>query len=196
MSGAIQPGTWLRQDALAERFGTSRIPVREALRQLENEALVVHDVHKGARVAPLTVEETLERMDIRIALEAQALRFAVPAMSELDFEELERILAQYDASDDPEHWAAANWEFHTLLYAPSGRPTLLAMIQANYANVDRFVRLRISESTGKERPQREHREILEACRRGDPSDAVYLLECHIVNARKHLASAFRMGRRA
>src|SRR5690606_13793900 len=150
LAGRIAPGTRLRQDQLATRFGTSRIPVREALRQLEAEALVVNDRHRGARVAPLTLDETLQRMEIRSALETTALRLAVPAMSRLDFEEMERILDEYDASDDPAEWTRANWAFHTALYAPCGRPVLLGMLEANYAKVDRFVRLRLSQTSGKE----------------------------------------------
>lgn len=192
LAGTIPPGEWLRQDTLAERFGTSRIPVREALRQLEAEALVIHDANRGTRVAPLHLDETLERMEIRVALEVAALRYAVPAMSDLDFDAMERILGQYDASDDPGVWAAANWEFHTALYAPAGRPTLLALIQANFANVDRFLRLRLSKATGKERPQKEHRQILAACRAGETGEAAALLERHILTARKQLASAMRL----
>jgi DNA-binding GntR family transcriptional regulator len=195
LSGTVAPGEWLRQDILAARFGTSRIPVREALRQLAAESLVVHDTHRGTRVAPLTLVETLERMDIRVALEVSALRFAVPAMSELDFETLDGILEDYDRGDCPERWAAANWEFHTALYAPAGRPTLLALIQANYANVDRFLRLRLSRATGKDDPQREHRELLAACRAGDVARASALLEQHITRARKALAAAIRMQQR-
>jgi len=193
ISGDIPPGERLRQDQLASRFGTSRIPVREALRQLEAEALVINDTNKGARVAPVTLDETLERMDIRIALECSALAFAVPLMSDLDFTALERILEVYDASDDPRRWSQANWDFHSALYAPAGRPMLLAMIQANYANVDRFLRVRLSQSTGKTVPQREHREILAACRAGDSAKARDLLADHIAAARKTLAAAVRMG---
>lgn len=192
LSGDVPPGARLRQDALAARFGTSRLPVREALRQLEAEALVINDAHRGARVAPLTLEETLERMDIRIALECMALRYALPAISDPDVDLMERILAAYDEAQTPAEWTAANWAFHTALYAPAARPILLAMIQSNYANVDRFLRLRLSRATGKERPQREHRAILAACRGSNPARAVALLEEHIAKARRSLAGAVRM----
>jgi DNA-binding GntR family transcriptional regulator len=194
LDGSIAPGARLRQDELAARFGTSRIPVREALRQLEAEALVISDAHRGARVAPLTLDETLDRMEIRIALECRALRLAVSAMSDLDFELLEQILDGYDRSEDPAEWTAANWAFHTALYAPAARPTLLALIQANVANVGRFLRLKLSRATGKERPQQEHREILAACRAGDADGAAALLELHIERSRKSLVAAMRQGR--
>jgi DNA-binding GntR family transcriptional regulator len=194
LSGAIPPGERLRQDELATRFRTSRIPVREALRQLEAEALVIHDTHRGARVAPLTLDETLERMEIRMALECAALKLAVPDMSDLDFEHIEGILAEYDLAEDAAQWTRCNWAFHTALYAPCNRPTLLALIQANFANVDRFLRLRLSQATGKERPQIEHREMLAACRAGDASRAATLLEEHIAKSRKSLAASMRLNR--
>lgn len=194
LSGAIAPGMRLRQDELATRFGTSRIPVREALLQLEAEALVIHDAHRGARVAPLTLDETLERMEIRMGLECLALKLAVPHMSELDFEHLESILAEYDQAEVPAQWTACNWAFHTALYAPCGRPTLLALIQANFTNADRFLRLRLSQATGKERPQVEHREMLAACRAGDAARAATLLEEHIARSRKSLAASMRLNR--
>lgn len=193
LAGRIPPGTRLRQDELAARFGTSRIPVREALRQLEAEALVVNDTHRGARVAPLTLDETLQRLEIRSALETAALRLAVPAMSRLDFEALERILDGYDASEDPAEWTRANWAFHTALYAPCARPVLLGMIEANFAKVDRFLRLRLSQTAGKEQPQREHREILAACRAGAAEQAAALLAAHLEDARKSLAAAVRLA---
>lgn len=192
MSGAIAPGARLRQDELATRFGTSRIPVREALRQLEAEALVIHDLNRGARVAPLTLDETLERMEIRMALEGAALKLAVPQMSELDFEHLEAVLAEYDLAEEPAQWTACNWRFHTALYAPCGRPVLLGLIETNFASADRFLRLRLSQATGKERPQIEHREILAACRAGNAAQAATLLEAHIAKSRKSLAASMRL----
>lgn len=72
-SGKLQPGEQLRQEELAERYGISRIPVREALRQLEAEGLVTRQPNRGAVVAALSVQEVIEMLDIRIGLECRAL---------------------------------------------------------------------------------------------------------------------------
>jgi DNA-binding GntR family transcriptional regulator len=190
-SGELAPGLQLKQDELAERFGISRIPVREALRQLEVEGYVTIHPNRGAIVAQLRLDEILELMEIRIALECHALRIAVPQMSDDDLETAERILRSYDAAPDPETWGEMNWAFHDTLYAPCNRPKLLAMIEANYGHVSRFIRGMISRTVGKERPQREHYELIAACRKGDVDRAVRLLDAHIVHTQKSLMALAR-----
>jgi DNA-binding GntR family transcriptional regulator len=189
--GEFAPGEQLRQDELAERFGTSRIPVREALRQLEAEGFVTILPNRGAAVSDLSVDEVVELLEIRIALECHALRLAIPAMGQVDFDEAKKILRSYDAEPDPEKWGAFNWTFHELLYAPCNRPRLLAMVEANYGHVSRFTRALVSRATGKERPQREHYQLLELCRDGEIEKAVRLLRDHIVETQKTLKSAQR-----
>jgi DNA-binding GntR family transcriptional regulator len=187
-SGKLAPGVQLKQDELAERFGISRIPVREALRQLEVEGYVTLHPNRGAIVTQLSLDELLELMEIRVALECHALRLAVPQMSDIDLESAEGILRAYDGEPEPESWGEMNWTFHLTLYAPCNRPKLLAMIEANYGHVSRFVRGLVSRTVGKERPQQEHYQILAACRRGEAERAVYLLGEHIGNTRKSLAA--------
>src|ERR1700712_286733 len=84
--GEFLEGMPLRQDEIAERFGTSRIPVREALRQLESEGLVSFLPNKGVIVKGLSIDDVLEMLEIRIALECRALKLAVPNMAYEDFE--------------------------------------------------------------------------------------------------------------
>jgi DNA-binding GntR family transcriptional regulator len=195
-AGEFSPGFQLRQDELAERFGTSRIPVREALRQLETEGFVTILPNRGAVVADLSVDEVIELLEIRIALECHALRLAIPAMGEMDLDETKKVLRSYDAEPDPENWGAFNWTFHKMLYAPCNRPRLLAMIEANYGHVSRFTRALVSRATGKERPQQEHYRLLELCRDGEIEKAVRLLREHIVQTQKTLKSVQRHAARA
>jgi DNA-binding GntR family transcriptional regulator len=194
-SGEFAPGIQLRQDELAERFGTSRIPVREALRQLEAEGFVTFLPNRGAVVSDLSIDEVVELLEIRIALECHALRLAIPATGDLDLDEAKKILRSYDEEPDPEQWGAFNWRFHKALYAPCNRPRLLAMIEANYGHVSRFTRALVSRATGKERPQREHYQLLELCRDGEVEKAVRLLREHIVQTQKTLRSAQRQALR-
>ena len=134
LDGVYASGVQLRQDELAERFGTSRIPVREALRQLEAEGLVTIEANKGATVTVLSLPEVLELFEIRAALECRALRLAIPNMIDGDFEAAEAILQDYGALEDPGAWGDINWRFHSLLYAPCALPKLLGMIEANYGS--------------------------------------------------------------
>jgi len=76
--GEFAPGFQLRQDELAARFGTSRIPVREALKQLEAQGFVTFLPDRGAIVSDLSIDEVVELLEIRIALECHALRLSIP----------------------------------------------------------------------------------------------------------------------
>lgn len=191
LAGAIAPGAQLRQDELAERYGTSRIPVREALRQLEAEGLVTIQPNRGAVVTSLSLDEVLEMLEIRIALECRALRLAIPNMVEEDLQHAADLLRNYDNEPLPEKWGEMNWHFHRALYAPCDLPKLITMIEANYGQVGRFTRLQVSLAAGKEKPQAEHYELLEACRSGDVKKAVTLLEEHILHTQKSLMAAAR-----
>jgi DNA-binding GntR family transcriptional regulator len=194
-AGELAPGIQLRQDELAERFGTSRIPVREALRQLEAEGFVTFLPNRGAVVSDLSIDEVIELLEIRIALECHALRLAIPAMGDIDLDDAREILRSYDEEPDAEKWGAFNWRFHKALYAPCNRPRLLAMIEANYGHVGRFTRALVSRATGKDRPQREHYQLLEFCRGGEVEKAVRLLREHILQTQKTLRSAQRHASR-
>lgn len=193
LSGEVPSGQPLRQDEIALRFGTSRIPVREALRQLESEGLVTIQPNRGAVVSMQSVEEVIEMLDIRVALETGALRHAIPNMAAEDLARAKDILMSYDAQLDPNRWDELNWQFHEALYAPCNRPRMMAMIKATYGQVSRFRRVRAHVATGKDMPQREHWEILSACQDRKPDLAVRLLEQHILETQKSLMAVLRRG---
>ncbi len=191
LSGAFEPGHQLRQDEVAEQFGTSRIPVREALRQLESEGLVTFHPNRGVVVKGISLDDVLEMLDIRIALECRALALAIPNMAIEDLDAAQEILDEYEKNADPSRWGEMNWRYHWTLYLPCNRPKLLAMIEANYGHVSRFTRMQVSLATGKDRPQQEHRKLLELCREGQVDEAVELLEKHIEQTQKSLRAATR-----
>lgn len=193
ISGELVSGAKLSQDELAARFGTSRIPVREALRQLEAEGLVTLYPNKGAVVATLSLADVLEIMEIRIALECRALQLAIPNMIDADLDGAEELLKRYDAEPEPAKWSEMNWRFHEALYSPCNHSRLVALIEANFGHVNRFMRVQISKTVGREGPQRDHHNILNACREGDVEKSVKLLEKHLLGTQKALMA---MGRRA
>lgn len=190
-SGILLAGYQLRQDEIAERFGTSRIPVREALRQLESEGLVIFQPNKGAIVKGLSIDDVVEMLDIRIALECRALKLAIPNMAIEDIESAQNILDDYDNTSDPEAWGEMNWNFHWTLYEPCHRIKLLTMIEANYGHVNRYIRAQVSIAAGKTKPQEEHLELLNLCTKGKIDEAVKLLEHHIQKAQKSLRAVAR-----
>jgi DNA-binding GntR family transcriptional regulator len=173
---------------LSDQFGSSRIPVREALRQLQGEGLVTIVPHRGAVVSALSIEELQEICEIRIALESTALRLAIP---QLDDESLARAEAILRTPASPEqvleHWSPTNWLFHSTLYAPASRPRLLAMIKNLYDQIDRYLRIQDSLLDNETRDREEHWDLLNACRERDVELAVALLEQHIGVVRTNLA---------
>ena len=191
LNGSLEGGLQLRQDEIAEQYGTSRIPVREALKQLAVEGLVTLSRHRGAFVTSLSLADVLELQDIRIGLECRALKLAVPEMVESDFERFEEILDRYESEPSPERWGDMNHEFHLAIYEPCNRVKLLEMIEANLSHINRFMSLQVSLATGPKDPNREHREIIATCRAGDASKAAHLLELHITHTQKALVAAAR-----
>lgn len=179
LNGVLAGGEPLRQAELAERFGVSRIPVREALRRLEGEGLVSFYSHRGAVVAELSGDEAREIAEIRVALETMALRKALPLLSEEDLDRAGEVLEAIDHEDDlASRWGELNWRFHAALFAPAKRPRLLSLIEAQHAAFDRYIRVHLALADYV-KPQREHYELLELCRQGDARAATELLARHI-----------------
>ncbi|GGC66258.1 GntR family transcriptional regulator [Undibacterium terreum] len=187
--GVLSAGVPLKQEELAERFGVSRIPVREALKTLEAEGLIRHEPNKGAVVASHSLSEVIEMLDIRIGLETRALRLAMPHLTEQDLQNAAAILDRYDASSKPSVWSALNLEFHLALYKAANKPRLLKMIEDLVLGTQRYTRVYISHTVGREQPQREHHALLEALRRKDVEQAVSLLEQHIAHTQSVLLAA-------
>ena len=196
LRGILVAGQQLRQDEIARELGVSHIPVREALRQLEAEGLVRLRPYRGFEVSELSPEEVEELYEIRIPLECQALRLAMPHLTDADLRRAEEILDAIDAEQDPSGWSQLNTEFHAVLYAPSRRQRLLNLIRTLRTNVDRYLRLYISVMRRKQYSQREHRKILEAVCRRDVAAAVEALEEHLGIACRMLVDYLRRERRA
>lgn len=133
LRGLFQSGQSLRQDEIATQFGVSRIPVREALRQLEAEGLVTLYPNRGATVSALSPAEIQEICEIRIALETTAIQLAIPQMATSDLQKAKTIL-EMTQETEASRWAELNWEFHATLYTPANRPRLLSLIKTLHIN--------------------------------------------------------------
>lgn len=188
LSGRFRGGEALRQEDLAAQLGVSRIPVREALRQLEAEGFVVIFPHRGASVATLSAAEATEIYDMRIGLEMRLLGLAVPRLTADAITAAAAALAQIDNEADPARWGALNWTFHAALYAPADRPRMLATVKGLHDNVDRYLRIYLAPAERQALSQKQHRALLAACRRGAVTDALAVLEAHLVDASAALAA--------
>jgi DNA-binding GntR family transcriptional regulator len=191
LRGELREGEQLRQHALAEEFEVSRIPVREAFRQLEAEGLITIIEHRGAVVSTHSPDEIQEYFDIRAALECAILRQAVPRLTEDDLTQAEKILEEYEAAlgdeADFDVWGVLHWRFHSTLYLSAGRARFMSLIQTINNHSDRFIRLHILFSRNAHRHAKdEHRALLELCREGDAESASRLLDEHITRAGREM----------
>lgn len=179
VSGHFAEDEPIRQDDIAKLFNVSKIPVREALKRLEAEGLVLFQRNKGAVVTRISEPELAQMFEVRVLLEVQAIRLAVPNMSEATFAEAERICAAFLGEDDVGRWSELNWQLHACLYEPAQRPFLLNLIRSIHDKLERYLRMQMSLSEGKQRADQEHREIIAACRNGDGERAATLIAEHI-----------------
>ena len=186
VSGNFAEDEPVRQDDIAKLFNVSKIPVREALKRLEAEGLVVFQRNKGAVVTRISEPELAQMFEVRILLEDKVLRLAIPNMTEETFARAERICEEFIGEDNIGRWAELNWELHACLYEPAQRPFLVNLIRSIHDKLERYLRMQMSLSEGKDRADREHREIIAACRSQDVERAVTLLDQHIIGVCRSL----------
>ena len=177
--GRWSPGAALRQEELAAEFGVSRIPVREALNKLQAEGLVVVEPNRGAFVASLSPAEVHEVFDLRVLLECDALRHAIPQHTPRTLRQLTALQSELDAEDEPNLWLATDAAFHEVLYAPSGRAKTLEMIAVLRASVTRLYRAHLSPNTRRKGWRDEHHALLKAVAAGNVERAVAALTRHL-----------------
>ena len=178
IAGEIEAGSRLRQDHIAEEFGASHVPVREAFRRLESQGLVVSEPRKGARVAGFSLEEVREVAEMRAALEGLALRNAVPHLTKSILDQAEEANRAGDHARDVQAWEEANRRFHRIILTPCGMPRLLKTIDDLHAASARFLfsgwRAEWEAPT-----DRDHRAILDALRSGQGEMAASVLARHV-----------------
>jgi DNA-binding GntR family transcriptional regulator len=182
LSGAIAGGTALRQEELAATFRTSRMPVREALRRLEAQALVDFYPHRGAVVADVTAAEAADNLAIRAALEPMALKLSLPHLTAADLDAAEALAEAMDDGGAIAEAGDLNRRFHMTLYGRAGRPRLLTLVEQHLAASERFIRFAYANLGERQRSAAEHRAMVEACRAGDGKRACAVLARHIEGA--------------
>jgi DNA-binding GntR family transcriptional regulator len=183
--GILKPGASLGQGELATQFKVSHIPVREAIRKLEAEGLVVVHPNRGAFVAQLSLAEVQEVFDIRIPLELTALKLSIPNMTEIHLQQAKTVLDTLEHSPQTGDWFQLDTEFHLGLYADSQRPRLLNLIATMRAHYDRYrhmLVLRTGMASAQNREDLEHQLLYQACMERDIPKALEVLEKHLLQA--------------
>ena len=186
LSGDIAAGEPLRQSALADELNVSRIPVREALLQLEAEGLVKFEPHKGATATKLSVEQVTELFELRALIETDLLAKAIPNLQDEHLLQAEKVLDELESAfkqeDAVASWSELNTQFHTCLYQAADRPHTLEVVHGLNTNCDRYIRLQLLLAGGIPRAEQDHRDLLTYCRNKDTDKAIELLRAHILHA--------------
>jgi DNA-binding GntR family transcriptional regulator len=181
--GQISPGTPLRQRQLAEQFDVSYTPVREALRRLESEGLVVTDVHRGASVAQAESDALEENYRILAALESLAGSIAVSKMTDDDMAEIEDLYQQVAACDpDDVHLAELNRRVHFRVYECARSPMLLLLMRLLWRS--------FSHGPQHGRPHQEsveqHAQLLTALKNRDEEQVATIIRNHVLGSITYL----------
>jgi DNA-binding GntR family transcriptional regulator len=189
--GGIYPGGMqLRQAQLAEELGISRIPFREALVQLEAEGLVTATPHKGATVAAVYAEDVEEQFMFRALIEPELLKASGPRLDKDDFVRLHAILQEYSEelrSSNATRWGELNSALHSVLLGRANLPRMMAVAAQLLQSTDRFTRMQLILTDGRERAEQEHFEIVNLCENGQFDAAAEVLRKHIAEAGTALA---------
>ena len=190
LSGEIKAGEPLRQTALANELSVSRIPIREALLQLEGEGLVVFEPHKGATVTQLNAKHVTELFELRAMLEGHLLAASLPLLTEGKLVEASEILQELDKALGKENavniWSELNARYHNCLYSAADRPQTQALVNTLNKNADRYIRMHLHWAGGISKAGPEHNQLLSFCRTGDIDQAVAVLKHHILSSRDEI----------
>jgi DNA-binding GntR family transcriptional regulator len=190
LSGELAAGETLRQEELAERFGVSRMPVREAIQRLESEGLVEVLPSRRVRVAALSRAEIADVYDMRAALEPLAVRLAVPRLTRAQLRDAAHALEAADDEQDADTFGVRNAAFHLSLMDACERPRLLNGIASLLDVSDRYQRAALRDERHNDLVRAEHAALLEAARAGDAERAAELTEAHVRGAGTRLLELF------
>ena len=175
----VEPGSSISQATLARDFGAGRTPLREALRLLQREGLVIADPNQRVRIAELSAGDFEEILIARLALEAVAIRITVPALTSANVAALEGYVAQmehYQRAGDPAGFRGPHRAFHHTLVGATG-PRVSAEIRELTDHAERY-RLRFGAFGSWDDRRTEHRAILDAAASGNADQAVDSLARH------------------
>ena len=194
LDGEITPGTTMSQVALADELGISRTPLREALRMLQSEGLVRAEPNRRVRVAAASARDLEELYVMRVTLEAEAIRLAVPRMAAEDIARLEGYnaeMAHFAEVKDYRRWVVPHRAYHRALTGPAGERCNALMGQL-FDHSERYRRLHIGHGPSAW-ATKDHRAILDACKESDREKAGRLLANHFARTAFELVEHLEPG---
>ena len=198
VNGQLAAGTRLRQNEIAQRFGVSTTPVREAFGLLQSDGLVQIDPHRGVRVFLPAIQDLIEHYEIRMALEMLAAEKAAVHFQAQDAPPLIALLDEMLATNNAVRYVELNQQFHLRLYRLGERSRLVTLIEelrnASLAYNHLYAAADVPRDA--ERLDAEHREMLAACQANDPVRAANAVRHHIQQTIAHVTKLLEQGRRA
>jgi DNA-binding GntR family transcriptional regulator len=189
----LRPGQTLNQDDLARRLGVSRVPVREALRTLVGEGLIIMRSGMGAVVAELDAEEVEELYELRLQLEPPLAPRIMTNVGDGDIEDLSDLLRRVDEEPDPEEWSGLNYGFRRRLYELSERPHSIRLVTQVLNLVEPYSRYYAHVLGGRDEIREELTGEIAALRDRDADRLGGLISDHLTRARQELVAAMRAG---
>jgi DNA-binding GntR family transcriptional regulator len=192
LAGTYAPGSALRQDTLASEFGTSKIPVREALVQLQAEGLIDIFPNRGFQVRPLAASELDEIFSLRLQIEPPAVARGAKLATAADHAAARKALDQLNAALTAEQFSSSgqlNRRFHVLLVVPRLQPVAADMLGRLHTLAQRYVQAHLGPKGRVKRATREHTALLKAWSMGDTKQARALIHSHIELTRDDLTRA-------
>lgn len=180
LDGRLPCGTAMRQQELASLFGVSRMPVREALRQLEAQSLLHVVTHKGAVVAPLIEDNSAETYGLRMLLESEALRLSMPLLTETDITEAGALIDALEQEKDYTEIGRLNRLFHMTLYSKAPNQRLLKLVEHGLNEEERFLRFNLEAMGLGETSQEDHRKLLNLVAQKKTEQSILTLRNHLM----------------
>lgn len=180
-SGRLQPGQKILQEDVATSLGTSVIPVREALKTLQSEGMLVHYPNRGFFVTKLEREELLELCLIRSALESLAVEKALEVIGDGVITRMSELIASMedaDKNEELEDLISLDRAFHFTLFSASHSPQLLRLIEITWDQSDAYRSAFFVDPQHRARTHHEHRQILHAISERDGDTVKMLLDAH------------------
>ncbi|MDI2032249.1 GntR family transcriptional regulator [Saccharopolyspora sp. TS4A08] len=179
-SQELLPGQPLRQEALAERLGVSRVPIREALKSLEAEGVVRHRPNVGYTVTRLSADELQQSYLMRAALESTVLR-RISRLSDarlIELDELNRGIEAAAEATDVLRMTELNHDFHFVIFRSSGLDLIVDEIERIWKMTEPYRSVHLYDRTARRRLVSEHRMLIDALRKGETATAISILDAH------------------
>jgi DNA-binding GntR family transcriptional regulator len=190
-AGKWAPGEALRQEELAEQYGASRMPVREALLQLHSEGLIWMQPNRGAVVVQLAESDVIEIFDLRCQIETYLLAHAIPRHNAKSIGRVEAIQQELEVEDSRTAWLDGDRRFHARLYEPAEKPRAIGVAAMLRAQVERYGLQVLTPNSRRPEWAKEHGELIAAARRNDVDAGVKALESHLRHTQAEVMNRIR-----